>query len=98
VTFPQSGSSSTESKFEFRSVDFCEGRKNRRTRRKALEARERTKKQLYSHISFYSPVLIEFYFSTAMVEVRKKSISSKGRVLLNFEQAESIRERSLDRS
>jgi hypothetical protein len=39
VAFPQSGSSSTESKLEFRSVDFCGGRKNRRTGRKTLEAK-----------------------------------------------------------
>jgi hypothetical protein len=29
--------------------NFCGGRKNRRARRKTLEARERTSKQLYSH-------------------------------------------------
>jgi hypothetical protein len=39
-------SSSTESKLEFRSVDFCRGRKKWR---KTLEARERTNKQLYSY-------------------------------------------------
>jgi hypothetical protein len=50
LAFPQSGSSSTESKLEFRSVDFCRGRKNRRTQRKTLRAREKTNKQLYSHM------------------------------------------------
>jgi hypothetical protein len=44
VAFSQSGSSSAESKLEFRSVDFCGGRKNRRSQRKILEAGERTKK------------------------------------------------------
>jgi hypothetical protein len=51
VAFPQSGSSSTESKFEFRSVDFCGGRKNQRTRRKTLEARERINNKLNSHMT-----------------------------------------------
>jgi hypothetical protein len=51
VEFPQSGSSSTESKLEFRSVDFWGGMKNQRTRRKTLEARERTNKRLYSHMT-----------------------------------------------
>jgi hypothetical protein len=51
VAFPQSGSSSTESKLEFRTVDFCGGRKNRKTQRKTFEERERTNKQLYLHMT-----------------------------------------------
>jgi hypothetical protein len=51
VAFQQSGSSSTESKLEFRNVDFCGGRKNWRTLRKTLEGRERTNKQFYSHMT-----------------------------------------------
>jgi hypothetical protein len=51
VAFPQSGSSSNESKLEFRSVDSCGGRKNRAIRRKTPEAMERTNKQLYSHMT-----------------------------------------------
>jgi hypothetical protein len=34
VAFPQSGSSSTESKLELRNIDFCGGRKNRPDRSK----------------------------------------------------------------
>jgi hypothetical protein len=51
VAFPKSGSSFTESKLEFRGVDFCGGRTNWRTWRKTLEARERTNKQLYSDMT-----------------------------------------------